>query len=134
MTRSAHDDYWSIVRQLATNGVQVSTARQLEVCFELSSGRDLTLDMFLGRHPSYGSDLDQVSPLDEVDWAGVGPPASLARYRVPGGAEQRKRPFEDVLFLGLGFLVGRRLAVDIDSGRLTISGRAEVSPDHGAEA
>lgn len=121
MTRSMHDEYWNITRQLAATGVKVSEARRMEVSFEMSSGRDLNLGMFMGRHPAYGSGLDQVSPVDELCWAGVGPPASLARYRVPGGVANRERPFEDVVFLGLGFLMGRRLAIDTESGRLSIS-------------
>mmetsp|Transcript_137312 Transcript_137312/g.426673 ORF Transcript_137312/g.426673 Transcript_137312/m.426673 type:complete len:128 (-) Transcript_137312:109-492(-) len=125
MTRSMHDDYWSITRQLASRGQRVSDARQLEVSFELSSGRRLSLDMSMGRHPAYGSSLDLVSPVDELCWAGVGPPASLERYRVPGGVSNPERPFEDVLFLGLGFLVGRRLVIDTERGRLGISRRLE---------
>ncbi|CAJ1328991.1 unnamed protein product [Effrenium voratum] len=73
-----------------------------------------------GKHSAYGIGLDLVTPIDEMAWAGVGPSESIANYKVPGGAHD-ERPFEDVMLMGLGFLVGKKLAVDTVRDELTVT-------------
>ncbi|CAK0893585.1 unnamed protein product [Prorocentrum cordatum] len=128
MTRELHSAYFSLAGEIARRRPELgfTRARRLEFVFELQSGRELVLDMCMGRHPSYGLGLDIVTPIDEVAWAGVGDRESLASYRQPaatGGVAAQPRPFDDVAFLGLGFLVGRSMAVDTERGLLTVTAR-----------
>lgn len=127
LTKELHFLYWNTARRMAwLREGSFDIARKLEVTFALASGRELTLDMFSGVHPVYGSGLDLVTPVGDVAWAGLGEPYSQAGYRPPPG----DRPFEDVAafddvaFVGLGFLVGRDVRIDTESGRLAISPRA----------
>merc|ERR1712150_6450 len=118
------------VRRHAEQGDTLAQARQLVASFALpDEGKEMSLELLRGRHPAYGSALSLVTPMEEVAWAGVGPPASLANYKVPGkkGAATAtadfQRPFDDVMFLGLGFLIGRKLTIDAVGGRLAITPR-----------
>ncbi|CAJ1328985.1 unnamed protein product [Effrenium voratum] len=100
-----------------TPGVAVVLqARRMEVVFD----SDVTFEMQRGKHSAYGIGLDLVTPIDEMAWAGVGPSESIANYKVPGGAHD-ERPFEDVMLMGLGFLVGKKLAVDTVRDELTVT-------------
>jgi len=120
MTPGLYQSYWSMAQTSAQEGVSWAKARKLEVRFTDTSGSNVSLDMYMGRHPSYGIGLDLVTPIDEMAWVGVGPPESIANYKVPGGV-QDKQPFEDVMLLGLGFLVGRCISINTVADELTIS-------------
>eukprot|EP00439_Symbiodinium_sp_Y106_P082539 s561_g21.t8 len=119
MTPGLYESYWLLAQSVAQSGLGWSQARQLQVFFESTSGCDASFAMYMGKHPSYGIGLDLVTPIREMAWAGVGSAASLANYKVPGGI-QEKPPFEDVMLLGLGFLVGKCIAIDTKMDELTV--------------
>ena len=126
MTPGLHDAYFETAAKVAQAGagrVPFSEARRLELDFELPGGGEKTLEMYRGRHPVYGNGLDIVTPVDEVAWAGIGPPASLANYKVPGGVASKERPFTDVALVGLGFLVGRQIEIDAERSTMRFSPR-----------
>ncbi|CAE7038059.1 unnamed protein product [Symbiodinium sp. CCMP2592] len=119
MTPGLYESYWLLAQSVAQSGLGWSQARQLQVFFESTSGSDASFAMYMGKHPSYGIGLDLVTPIREMAWAGVGSAASLANYKVPGGI-QEKPPFEDVMLLGLGFLVGKCIAIDTKMDELIV--------------
>lgn len=130
MTPNLYEQYLNTVRRHAEQGASLAQARRLEASFVLpDGGKEMSLELLRGRHPAYGSALGLVTPMEEVAWAGIGPPASLANYRVPkqqgatAAAADFQRPFDDVMFLGLGFLIGRKLTIDAVGGRLAITPR-----------
>jgi len=133
MTPSLYEQYLNTVRRHAQQGETLAQARQLVASFVQDGGREMSLELLRGRHPAYGSALGLVTPMEEVAWAGIGPQASLANYRVPGkqgvaaAASDFQRPFDDVMFLGLGFLIGRKLTIDAVGGRLAITPRSIVA-------
>ncbi|CAE6946347.1 unnamed protein product [Symbiodinium natans] len=121
MTPGLYESYWRMAQNAAQTGLAWSQARKVQVAFETTSGSDVCFDMYMGRHPSYGIGLDLVTPINEMAWAGVGPSESIANYKVPGGV-QFKPPFEDVMLLGLGFLVGKCIAIDTRMDQLAVIG------------
>lgn len=148
MTQGLFDNYWSTVRRTAAAAQArdprasgtFTRARRVEVGFKLVSGNELTLDMVNDKHPAFRPGLDLVTPIEEIAWADIGDPASLAGYcAIPppekGGPTKEEdipvacqgrdvnRPFDDIAFLGLGFLVGRNMTIDVDANRLAISPR-----------
>ncbi|CAJ1328984.1 unnamed protein product [Effrenium voratum] len=116
MTRGLYDAYLQLAKHNSSSGMSWSQARRMEVVFD----SDVTFEMQRGKHSAYGIGLDLVTPIDEMAWAGVGPSESIANYKVPGGAHD-ERPFEDVMLMGLGFLVGKKLAVDTVRDELTVT-------------
>lgn len=60
----------------------------------------------MGKHPTYGLGLDLVTPINEMAWA----PTSVA-----------DKPYEDVMLMGLGFLVGTRIQVDTQRDELIVT-------------
>lgn len=132
MTGELWRSYWGTAKAIArSTGERMYEARRLDVVFDLPSGQELTLDLFRGIHPAYGDGLDLVTEIDEVAWAGLGDPASLASYRLPEGTEGGERPFDDVAFLGLSFLVGRNMRIDASSMRLALSPRGDSCKEFG---
>lgn len=127
MTPGLYQAYFDTARQVAAAGkvrLGFTQARKMEVVFSLSPDKHLTLDMFMGKHPAYGFGLDTVTPIDELAWAGVGPAESLANYRLPDGSRVAGSfPFDDVMLLGLGFLVGRSFRIDTKQGCVAFSPR-----------
>eukprot|EP00929_Paragymnodinium_shiwhaense_P108282 TRINITY_DN74609_c0_g1_i1.p1 TRINITY_DN74609_c0_g1~~TRINITY_DN74609_c0_g1_i1.p1 ORF type:complete len:463 (+),score=33.13 TRINITY_DN74609_c0_g1_i1:95-1483(+) len=120
MTESMYEAYTDMAKYVMRRGGSMAQARKIEVTLGLASGKDLTLGMYMGEHPSYGFGLDLVTPIQELAWAGVGPAESIKNYRVPEGVSVQPRPFEDVLMLGLGFFIGSSVAIDTIDGRLSI--------------
>lgn len=135
MTPGLHAAYYNeAMKSAAAGSIPFSQARRLEFVFEQEGGGELVLDMFAGRHPQYGPGLDLVTMVEEVAWAGIGDPQSLSSYRSPdgrtalGGDVAQGLPFDDVAFLGLGFLLGRRLVFDATGRRLAIDVARTVPP------
>ncbi|CAE7783787.1 unnamed protein product [Symbiodinium pilosum] len=119
MTPGLYESYWLMAQTAAQDGLGWSQARKLKVFFDSTSGSDVAFDMYTGKHPSYGIGLDLVTPINEMAWVGVGPAESIANYKVPGGVPEQQ-PFEDVMLLGLGFLIGKCIAIDTKMDELAV--------------
>ncbi|CAK9017767.1 unnamed protein product [Durusdinium trenchii] len=103
MTAPLYDAYLLLARENAQRGSSWSSARQIEVVFDDSN---VSFQMYVGKHPTYGLGLDLVTPINEMAWA----PTSVA-----------DKPYEDVMLMGLGFLVGTRIQVDTQRDELIVT-------------
>lgn len=137
ITRGMYNNYWGTAKVVSREGggtVSFQQARKLDVEFRTQGGKTVVIDNFCGVHPTYGAGLDLVTPVDEVPWAGLGTDAASNGYDflqplIPSPSRNRDQSleFDDVAFLGLSFLVGRKLRIDGSAGRLAISSKREAA-------
>lgn len=104
LTTSLYDAYLRVARQSASSGMSWSQARQIEAVFD-SGEPNVVFSMYRGKHPNYGLGLDLVTPMNEMTWV---------------QESNVERPFEAVMLLGLGFLIGTRIALDTVRSELTV--------------
>lgn len=137
MTPGLYQVFWNTARRAVWNNARegqktsFSEARRLEFVFTLSGGKEIALCMQQGKHPTYGIGLDVVTPVRELGWAGIGDDYVPTGECVPvqwqsasawgSPCARPDLPFDDVAYLGLGFLVGRELRFDLESSRIWIS-------------
>eukprot|EP00434_Breviolum_minutum_P028441 symbB.v1.2.025160.t2/scaffold2343.1/size81760/1 len=105
MTNSLYGAYLQIARKKVNSGTSWSQARQIEVVFDSDGSQD-AFSMYIGKHPNYGLGLDLVTPIGEMAWV---------------QEKAVEKPFEDVMLMGLGFLIGKRMAIDMSTDECTVA-------------